>query len=247
MTRPGDRLRTKLALGYPPFRSHAEHLWHGPNVRLLYPIYLRTMHMIVRSAVPLMETAIESARLRGTHDKLAVALVEYFTQHIEEERGHDAWLLEDFEATGGDRRDVVGRIPPPSVAGLVGAQYYWIRHHHPVALLGHIAAIECHHPPTGFARQLAAQTGYPPSAFRAIQRHEVLDIAHSRELFQLVDTLPLEASHESMIGVSALHTLGAGVEVLNHICAQCNDASGELDLHTAAQESESAHVPPGID
>ena len=38
-------------------------------------------------------------------------------------------------------------MPPPSVAGLVGSQYYWILHHHPVAFLGYVALMEGY-PPT---------------------------------------------------------------------------------------------------
>jgi hypothetical protein len=67
---------------------------------------------------------------------------------------------------------------------LVGAQYYWLHHHHPVALLGHIAAI---------------------------------DIRHSREFYELLDLLPLAPEHEAMIGLSALHTLHAGIDVLSAI------------------------------
>jgi hypothetical protein len=32
--------------------------------------------------------------------------------------------------------------PSANVAALVGAQYYWILHHHPVALLGYMATLE---------------------------------------------------------------------------------------------------------
>ena len=30
-------------------------------------------------------------------------------------------------------------MPSPAVAALVGSQYYWLLHHHPVALLGFVA------------------------------------------------------------------------------------------------------------
>lgn len=217
MNTPSERLRAKLDLAYPVLSAHAERIWSSPFVRELYPAYLRTMHMIVRSAVPLMQGAIEQARARGPADKVAVGLACYFARHMKEESGHDIWLLEDFEATGGDPVEFLKRIPSPRVATLVGAQYYWLRHHHPVSLLGHITAIESYHPPAGFANRLCDLTGYPKEAFRAIARHEVLDIHHKRELYKVIDELPLECGHEKMVSISGLHTLQAGIDVLAEI------------------------------
>ncbi|MGH8656759.1 MAG: iron-containing redox enzyme family protein [Gammaproteobacteria bacterium] len=174
-----------------------------------------------------MRAAVEQAYARGPDDKVAAGLVEYLTRHMREEEGHDTWLLQDLEATGNDPREPLSRIPPPSVAVLVGAQYYWLRHYHPVSILGHIAALESYHPPVGFARQLSAQTGYPATAFRAIARHEVLDTIHARELFEVVDALSLERAHETLIGVSALHTLSAGIDVLEDIYAHVAAVAGE--------------------
>jgi hypothetical protein len=214
---PSERLRAKLDLAYPVLMAHAERLWSSPRLRALYPAYLRTMHMIVRSAVPLMEAAVAQARARGPADAVAAGLAGYLERHMKEEAGHDTWLLEDLEAAGGNRGEVLRQIPSPRVATLVGAQYYWLRHHHPVSLLGHIAAIEGHHPPAGFAQRLRERTGYPQEAFRAIARHEVLDVHHKREIAEVMDALPLTPEHEAMIGISALHTVQAGIAVLAEI------------------------------
>lgn len=213
MGTPSKRLRAKLGLAYPALSAHAERIWSSPLVRKLYPAYLATMHTIVRSAVPLMECALEQARARSANDEVAAGLVGYLHHHIREESGHDTWLLEDLAETGADAKEPLRRIPPPQVAALVGAQYYWLRHHHPVSLLGHIAAIEGYHPPAGFANRLRDLTGYPETAFRAISRHEILDIGHKRELYELIDRLLLNREHEKMLGVSALHTIGAGIDV----------------------------------
>lgn len=214
---PSKRLLIKLELAYPALGAYAGRIWSSPHVRELYPAYLRTMHMVVRSAVPLMECAVERARACGSADRVAEGLARYFTRHMKEESGHDLWLLEDLEATGADPEEPVTQIPSPRVATLVGAQYYWLRHYHPVSLLGHIAAIESYHPPAGFAERLRELTGYPENAFRAIARHEVLDVRHKRELYELIDELPLDPRHEKMIGISALHTMQAGIDVLAEI------------------------------
>jgi hypothetical protein len=225
LTTPGARICAKLDLAYPTFLAYARCIWSSPFVRQLYPVYLRTMHMVVRSAVPLMEAAVEQARVRDPLDRLCIELIDYYTRHIKEEAGHDAWLLEDLLATGTDAGQALDRIPSPRVATLVGAQYYWLRHYHPVSLLGHITAIESYHPPAGFAHRLAELTGYPKAAFRAISRHEVLDVHHRHELLELLDRLPLEVQQEKMIGLSGLHTMQAGIDVLAEIYASVVPAS----------------------
>jgi heme oxygenase-like protein len=219
-TTPSGRIRAKLDLAYPVFGAYARRIWSSPHVRQLYPVYLGTMHMVVRSAVPLMEAAVEQARARGPLDPLCTRLIDYYTRHIKEETGHDSWLLEDLRATGNDPEEVLDRIPSPRVATLVGAQYYWLRHYHPVSLLGHITAIESYHPPAGLAHRLGELTGYPAAAFRAISRHEVLDVHHRREVVELLDLLPLEMQQEKMISLSGLHTLQSGIDVLAEIHAR---------------------------
>lgn len=215
-----DRLISKLDLVQRSFAVYARKLWTGPDAARVYPVYLTIMHAVVRSAVPLMEAALSEARALGDGDPLCVALSDYFRHHIGEESGHDVWLLEDLAATGHDPSEAISQIPPRPVAAMVGAQYYWIRHFHPVSLLGHIAAIEAYHPPAGFARRLADQTGYPMKAFRAISRHEVLDVHHRRDLIALIDRLPLEPRHEKIIALSGLHTVESGIDVLEAIHAR---------------------------
>ncbi len=214
---PSGRLCAKLDLVFHDFKDRSRQIWDHPDVRLLYPVYLRTMHMVVRSAVPLMRAALDAAAVRGPADALCAELAGYYRAHMREEAGHDEWLLQDLLSTGTDAAEDTRRMPSAAVAELVGAQYYWLHHHHPVSLLGHIAAMEIYHPPAGFARHLAQVTGYPSTAFRAIRRHEKLDVVHRGELLALLDRLPLEPGHEATIGMSALHTLRAGIEVLDEI------------------------------
>src|SRR3954470_8959828 len=176
------RLQAKLELAMPAVRAASERVWQSPSLRELYPAYLATMHGIVRSAVPLMEAAAARARELAPDDEAAANLVPYLEHHAPEEAGHDRWLLEDLEALGRDPEEVLRRAPGPRVASLVGAQYYWLRHAHPVSLLGHMAFVEGSPPQPGFAPRLQEATGYPRGAFRALRRHERLDVRHKAEL-----------------------------------------------------------------
>ncbi len=214
---PGQRLWTKLELAAPAFAGAAERLWTSPRVRELYPVYLATMHMIVRAAVPVLQAARERARAKSGHDPLSAQLVEFLSHYMREEAGHDDDLLADLAATGADPTIPLEANPSPNVASLVGAQYYWIFHHHPVAVLGHVAALVSFPPPPGFAAQLQARTGLSEAAFETLARHELGDPARRAEFYATFDELPLTRRQETLIGLSALHTMDAGSQVLGEI------------------------------
>jgi hypothetical protein len=175
------------------------------------------MHGVVRSAAPLLGAALERARALAPGDEVAASLVPYLARHAVEEHGHDQWILEDLRAAGGDPDAAVSQISPPQVAALVGAQYYWIGHVHPVSLLGHMAVVEGHAPQANFAARLQRATGHPAQAFRTIRRHAQVDQHHAQELYDVIDRLPLEPCHETLMGVSALHTVHAGADVFDMI------------------------------
>jgi hypothetical protein len=219
------RLAEKFALAYPVMLAASTALWSHPQARALYPHYLKHMHMVVRSSVNLMREAAELLHTRHPGDPISTPLATYLQHHLKEEKGHDEWLIADYVCTGHEVADLLSAVPPPCVANLVGAQYYWMKHHHPVAVLGHIAALEFHHPPQGFARHLSQVTGYPTPCFRTIERHERLDVAHKAELVTLIDALPMTPAQEALMGLSGLHTLQFGVDVLERVLGSVAPAS----------------------
>ncbi|EGE44421.1 iron-containing redox enzyme family protein [Streptomyces griseus] len=204
------RLRVKLLLLEPEFRDATHHMWRADGLLPRYRTYLCTMHAVIRASVPLMELALDRTRaLAGSGDPLAVPLAAYLEEHIREEADHDAWLLEDLRAAGGDPRDALDPLPSPLVASLVGSQYYWIEHHHPVALLGYIAVLEGYAPAPGLTGRIARLTGLPAAALRTVREHSVIDTEHLDELYALLDRLPLDRGREAAVAVSALHSLDA--------------------------------------
>lgn len=211
------RLCAKLDVTAPVFAAVAERLWTSPRVREIYPVYLATMHMVARAAVPLMQAALNRAEAQARHDPLAAALADFLPDHIERTLGHDTRLLDDLAATGADPGIPLLAIPSPRVASLVGAHYYWIYHHHPIALLGYIVAIDSHPPAPGFVARLQAQTCFPDAAYRTLARREQLGGDRARELHAWIDELPITRRHETLLGLSALHTVNVGIEVLEEI------------------------------
>jgi Iron-containing redox enzyme len=103
----------------------------------------------------------------------------------------------------------LARTAAPAIAALVGAQYYWIHHAHPVALLGFFGVLEGHPPTLPHLDDVQTRTGLPADAFRMLRHHAELDAVHGQEVFQFIDRLPLETRHVELLGTSALHCVGA--------------------------------------
>lgn len=209
MTRLGhaDALRLKLRLAEPSVAAVTSAFWSHPDLPRLFPDFLFMVHSCIRASTPLMEAALAQSLLTAKTDPVARGLADYLGRHIDDEQGHDSWLLEDMEALGLDRAGILARVPSPRAACMVGSQYYWIRHVHPVAILGYVAVLEGN--PPGSADLLAVQrrTELPLQGFRTLLEHAELDVDHGRELYALIDDLPLTRAHAALIGVSALQTL----------------------------------------
>jgi len=191
-------------------------LLQHPRAGELFPRYLATAYHIGRPMVPVMETALGRARELAPGDPVAEGLAAYLERHIPEEIHADepgGAVLADLEALGVDVAELRTELPPPSVAALVGAQYYWIFHYHPVAILGFLE-LEAYHSHTPTLERLIEHTGLPRDGFRQFLLHAKLDVAHARELHRVLDSLPLEPWHERLIATSALQTISIIVSEL---------------------------------
>src|SRR4051794_15521424 len=220
---PSALLRRKIALALPAFVLVGDRLIGHPRVRELYPEYLFVSHCVIRASVPLMETARDVAATLD--DPVAERLVPYFEHHVPEELDHDEWLLGDLELLGYERESVLRRPPSPTVAALVGAQYYWVHHYHPVALLGYIGLLEGYPPSPALIERLRAGTGYPRGAFRTMLAHAELDPGHGAELDELLDTLPLTREQTAVIGLSAMHTVDYYTRALEELLDEYAEAA----------------------
>jgi hypothetical protein len=201
-----ERLRGKIELFLPYLRAASRRFVDDSRLSELYPEYLFAAHCVLRASVPLMEVACARAQGLAEADTVAVKLAIYLEEHIPEELDHDEWLLDDLEVLGRPRSATLGRPPSARVAGLVGAQYYWIEHYHPVSLLGYIAVLEGYPPSLEAVEVLEARTGYSRDAFRTLRAHAELDPGHRDELDDLLGSLPLTRDQVTVIGLSATYT-----------------------------------------
>jgi len=92
---------------------------------------------------------------------------------LEEEDGHATWLREDILRLG-------GAIPyvDHDAATIAGSQYYYIRHVHPLMLLGYRAALELH--PIELTQVDALEAAYGP--LTCMRYHAEHDQAHGAKI-----------------------------------------------------------------
>jgi heme oxygenase-like protein len=188
-----------------------------PRLPALWPEYLVLQHQIIRATVPLTQAALDRATELGDDPS---GLAAYLELHVDEELGHDETLLDDLTLLGLEREQVLERMPPPAVASLVGAQYYWILHHRPVAFLGYVGVMEGYPPSDDLVELLIGRTGFPRKAFRTFSEHGELDPGHRDHLDRTLDALPLAERDEQLIAASAIATVALATKALEELLAQ---------------------------
>ena len=200
------RLRAMLSLTRNRLTELIREVWYHPRLGELYPEFLFATYGVTSASAPAMRAAADRcAELQG--NPLCDTLQAYYLEHAEEEQDHGEWLLSDLASLGISRDRALGRLPYPSVAALVGSQYYWIRHVHPAAYLGYLAVLES---PTEaeFLREVSERTGILLTAMSCHLRHAELDPGHVAELDAAMDAFPLTREQEELITVSAVTTVG---------------------------------------
>jgi hypothetical protein len=207
--RNSTAIRGRIELCLPTLQATFGEFWRKEPPQALTLAFLVLLQQIMRASVPLMECAADRCdQLRQT-DTLAPSLERYYRHHAEEEVNHDKWALEDLQSCGCDPQEVLALTPSVEVAGLVGAQYYWAQHHHPLMLLGYIAVVEAFPPADEAIDQIRDRSGLPEAAFRTLRIHGQLDPTHSAEIDEAFDALPLGQRQLEMVGLSVVHSCEA--------------------------------------
>jgi hypothetical protein len=206
MPTSSQRLRETISLVRGPLTSLIREVWFHPRLGELYPEFLFAMYGVTASSAPAMLTAAERCSSMTEDDPLAAWLRDYYLEHAGEEKGHEQWLESDLASLGVSRAQIHARLPYPSVAALVGSQYYWMLHVHPIAYLGYIAVLEA---PAlmEFLQEVSQRTGIPLSSMSGHVLHATLDPGHVAEFDATLDLLPLTQQHQDLITVSAIATV----------------------------------------
>ena len=161
----------------------------GRVTRSQYLAFLGEAYHHVSHTVPLLVSC--ASCVEGHPSQwLRPALVEY----IEEEDGHEEWILDDIAASGGDPDAVRDGAPGPATELMVAYVYDYIIRKHPAGFLGMVHVLE------GTSAALATQAAdsmrsalrLPANAFTYLTSHGSLDQQHVRFFQDLVERLDEE-------------------------------------------------------
>ncbi len=156
----------------------------GRISRDTYLAYLAQAYHHVRHTVPLMRLA----RGRLQHKPHLIAALD---EYIAEEEGHEAWILNDIRAAGGNADLAVSQGPSHATARMVDHAYHAIQTGNAAAFFGMVFVLEG--TSTAFASSGAeavrSSLGLPADAFTYLSSHGALDQDHMRFFETLVNAL----------------------------------------------------------
>ncbi|MFQ5633990.1 MAG: TenA family transcriptional regulator [Gammaproteobacteria bacterium] len=139
-----------------------------------YVEFLHQAYHHVKHTTPLLMAA--GARMPGDREWLRDAIAEY----IEEERGHQEWILDDIEACGGDRETARNSRPNLATELMVAYAYDTIERISPLGLFGMVLVLEGTSVTSAIAAADSLQVALqlPGKAFTYLRSHGALDQAH---------------------------------------------------------------------
>lgn len=142
--------------------------------RQSYIWFLHQAYHHVKHTVPLMMAC--GGRLGPEYEWVREALVHY----IDDEYGHQEWILNDLEACGVDRQSVINSQPDSNIELMVAWLYDSIQRGNPMSFFGMVHVLEgtSVRVATGTGEIVQKTLGLPPKAFSYLFSHGALDQEH---------------------------------------------------------------------
>ena len=167
----------------------------GDVTRELYVAFLTQAYHHVRHTVPLLMAV--GARLPDHQGWLRDAVLHY----LEEETGHEQWILNDIAAAGGDREAAAASAPSIATEAMVAYAYDTVMRRNPVGFFGMVHVLE------GTSVSLALQAAdriksalaLPASAFTYLRSHGELDKEHINDLAAILERLTDPADRAAVV------------------------------------------------
>jgi pyrroloquinoline quinone (PQQ) biosynthesis protein C len=139
-----------------------------------YVAFLAEAYHHVKHTVPLLMAC--GGRLSEEYEWLRTGLGEY----IEEEMGHQEWVLNDIAASGFDKEAVRASMPSLPTEVMVAYAYDMVQRVNPIGFFGMVLVLE------GTSSAVATQAGQnlmkrlnlTPSSFSYLLSHGDLDVGH---------------------------------------------------------------------
>jgi pyrroloquinoline quinone (PQQ) biosynthesis protein C len=151
----------------------------------LYVAFLTQAYHHVRHTVPLLMAV--GSRLPDRHAWLRDSVLHY----LEEETGHEQWILNDIAAAGGDREAAAASAPNVATEAMVAYAYDTVMRRNPIGFFGMVHVLE------GTSVSLALQAAdriqsmldLPTRAFTYLRSHGELDKEHINDLAVILERL----------------------------------------------------------
>jgi pyrroloquinoline quinone (PQQ) biosynthesis protein C len=168
-----------------------------------YRGFLHDLYHIVWHFCPVMSAA--AARCDDRFRDVRYDLYE----RIEEEKGHDSWVLEDIEALGGDVRAVRETPPSPPAQAMIAFNYYASDRVHPCSVLGMLYMLEVVSSVYGgrvsdsIARALGRNV--EDGGFKFLSSHATMDLDHMAKLNRLVKTIDDAGAQNAIVNATRVN------------------------------------------
>ena len=166
----------------------------GDVTRGLYLAFLGQAFHHVKYTVPLLMAV--GSRLGEDKAWLRSEIVHY----VEEENGHEQWILDDIEAAGGDRAAAAAATPHVETDAMVAYAWDVAMRRNPAGFFGMVYVLEG----TSIALALDAASrvqsalALPDGAFSYLRSHGTLDREHVQHLAGILDRLQAPADREAV-------------------------------------------------
>jgi len=160
-----------------------------------YTWFLTQAFHHVKHTVPLMMAC--GAKLPSRMEFVRKALVEY----IDEEYGHDEWILNDLDACDADKEAIRIGKPDVSIELMVAYLYDQINRGNPAAFFGMVQVLEgtSIELATPLAEQIQKLLGLPNQAFSYLYSHGALDQDHFEFFRNLMDGITDPTDQQAII------------------------------------------------
>lgn len=167
----------------------------GEVTRAQYLAFLGQAYHHVKHTVPLLMAC--GSRLGPENELLKKAIVEY----VEEEYGHEQWILDDIKAAGGNPYQVKNSLPNIATETMVAYAYHQIDRKNPVGFFGMVHVLEGTSTAlaTLAAEKIQTNLGLPSNAFSYLTSHGSLDLEHVKFFEDLVNQLTREDDMQAII------------------------------------------------
>ncbi|WP_133622708.1 TenA family transcriptional regulator [Erwinia sp. LJJL01] len=171
------------------------HCSQGTVTREMYIAFLTQAYYHVSHTVPLLMCA--GSRLPASHEWVRGALAEY----IEEEYGHQEWILNDIQHCGGDAERVRNGQPEKAIELMIAYLYHRIERVNPMSIFGMVHVLEGTSVviATPIAEALQQSLGLAESATTYLRSHGALDMEHLKFFESLMDRVTSPEDQQAII------------------------------------------------